>query len=250
MSVALLLAGPTWAVDDADPAVDGGSEPEREPQRASAAAPSGWLGLSLAQDFLLYGSEPAVCPSSAPDGTSDDGAAEYRCYAREGYVPEPVYGPAGNEISGGIGVATTRVLLGYDHRVGANLLLGVRAGYAFGGPPRDFLPLHAEVRGAWYFGAEPFTRQGLRPYVSGAVGLAQLAGRVPLQVYVDEAAYVDEHPVEVDAWRTAGNGFAALGFGLAARVGGGALSAELRALQLFGTSASALSLGLGYAYGL
>ncbi len=232
------------APDTSDPRLD---EPgERDSSSDQQAAMQDYFGLSLAQDFLLYGSEPAVCPSSAPDGTSDAGAAEYRCQAAGEPLPRPVYGPAGNEISGGIGAATTRVMLGYDRLLGSRLLLGARLGYAFGGGP-EFLPLHAELRGALLFGGDP---RALRIYALAAAGLAQIAGRVPLEIYVDEAAYASDDSLQVDAWRKAGNVFAALGLGAALPTGPSSWSAELRLLQLFGTSGTALSLGIGYAYGL
>jgi hypothetical protein len=226
-------------------------------ERASSAAgePRNLIGVALAQDFLLYGAEPAVCPSRAPDGTSDGGAGDYRCYAGDAYVPRPVYGPAGNEIRAGLGLATTRVLLGYDRRLGSRLQLGLRAGYAFGGPPNvpgasAFVPLHAELRGAYFFSGHPGPASGLAPYGVLGAGFAQVAGRVPLEVYADEAAYTADRAVQVDAWRKAGSVFVALGFGVTLPLGASSLSAELRALQLFGASASAVSTTLGYAYAL
>jgi hypothetical protein len=82
------------------------------------------------------------------------------CFAGDTFIAEPVYDSAGNKIGGGIGVATTRLLLGFDRLFGDRWLVGGRLGFAFGGGPAapggsGFMPLHVEGRVAAYFGSSP-----------------------------------------------------------------------------------------------
>ncbi|HEV8246321.1 MAG TPA: hypothetical protein VGP93_11160 [Polyangiaceae bacterium] len=212
-----------------------------------------WLSLSLAQDFLAYGSVAAVCPTYGPDGTIQ-AAPEYRCFAGDDIFPGPVYGPAGNEIRAGFGRANLRLLLGFDRLFGDRWLLGVRVGYALGGGPTfpdgsKFMPLHLEARAALFFGHEPFAALSVRPYAVLGAGLSQASGSVPVEVYLDEAGYAAGQRFKVDAWRRAGNGFAALGLGLELPISSSALRGELRLLQFFGSTGTGLSIGLGYALG-
>ncbi len=233
-----------------------GAAPAPAPQASSDdnSVKQNWVSASLAQDFLLYGSSGAVCPTITADGSvySD---ASYRCFVGDQYYEGDVYALSGNQVSGGIGVATTRLLLGYDRLLGERILVGARVGYAFGGSPTapdsgKFLPLHTEVRGTLYFGQAPFKSTSLRPFVTLGAGVAQVAGRVSVQVYENEAGYVAGQRFQLDAWRRAGNVFAAAGGGVELPLGSSAIRVEGRFMQLFGTSASALSIGAGYALGL
>lgn len=237
-------------------------EPEEPLEEAPPLAPAedegeaddsvrrNWVSLGVLQDFLLYSSTDAVCLDTAGRA---DGA--YRCFAGDTFIAEPVYDGSGNKISGGVGLATTRILLGFDRLLGERWLVGGRLGFALGGGPAapgssSFTPIHVEARAAAYLGSSPFTSTGLRPYVSLAGGFAQVMGKVPVDVFVDEAGFQANESYSVDAWRRAGNLFGALGLGASLPVGRSMLSAEARLMQLIGTSGTGFSLGLSYAYGL
>ncbi len=252
----------------AEPAAEAEAEPapelaEEEPEQkpAPAAAPSepsaakkNFISLSVEQDFMLFGSSAAVCPTVDASGAVTADPA-YRCFIGDQYYDGEVYALSGNQIQGGIGIATTRVLLGYDRLVGDNILLGARLGYVFGSSPTapdsgDFVPFHAEAKGSYYFGAKPFEASSLRPYAALGLGFAQIAARVDVQIYENEAGYIADQRFKIDAWRKAGNVFAAGGLGLELPIASSAIRVEGRFMQFFGTSASALALSAAYAFGL
>jgi hypothetical protein len=209
-----------------------------------------WVSLGVMQDFLIHSSVDFACPDMAGHASPD-----YRCFAGDAFITEPVYDGGGNKISGGVGIATTRLLLGYDRLFGDRWLAGARLGFAFGGGPAapgssSFTPLHLEGRIAAYFGAKPFERTSLRPYAALAGGFAQLMDKVPVDIFLDQAGAQANQPYSVDAWRRAGNLFVSLGLGASLPIDRSMLSAEARFMQLLGTSGSGFSLGLSYAYGL
>jgi hypothetical protein len=78
-------------------------------------------------------------------------------------------------------------LLSYDRVLLPNITVGARAGYAIGGGPAPeggaaFLPIHAELRGAYWFGSNPFGSKGLRPYVHAGGGMAQVDAKLDVTV--------------------------------------------------------------------
>jgi hypothetical protein len=120
-----------------------------------------------------------------------------------------------NGIQGGFGIGGARAMLSYDRDIVnfggiANLVLGVRAGFAFGGSPSSdsapfqfdaavvdedgervrsphvqangFLPLHLEARAALFFGPNAFEAGKLRPFAFLGGGLAQVNASVPVTV--------------------------------------------------------------------
>ena len=209
-----------------------------------------WVSLGVMQDFLLHSSVDSVCLDAAGRASPD-----YRCFADDTFIADPVYDSAGNKIGGGVGVATTRLLLGYDRLFGDRWLVGARLGFAFGGGPAapgssGFMPLHLEGRVAAYFGSSPFTSTSIRPYAALAGGLAQVMDKVPVDVFMDQAGYNANQSYSVDAWRRAGNVFVSLGLGASLPIGRSMVSAEARFMELIGTSGTGFSLGLSYAYGL
>jgi hypothetical protein len=211
-----------------------------------------WVSLGVMQDFLLYSSVDFVCPDLAGRASPD-----YRCFAGDTFIDEtrPVYDGAGNKIGGGVGIATTRLLLGFDRLFGDRWLVGGRLGFAFGGGPSaegvpGFMPLHLEGRVAAYFGSSPFTSTSIRPYAALAGGFAQVRGKVPVDVYFSPEDFDANQSSTVDAWRRAGNVFVSLGLGASLPIGRSMVSAEARFMELIGTSGTGFSLGLSYAYGL
>jgi hypothetical protein len=202
--------------------------------------------VTLGQDFLLHGSEEGAC--------SDGGS--YFCFGPDGLYDGEIYEAVGNDVKGGFTGATRRILLGYEHRFGQNLTAGVRLGYAFGGAPSfeggsSFLPWHAELRGAYWFGTAPFERQGLRLYGLMGVGVAQVDGRVFVEFFPTEENYRNGEVGRLEGWRKAGNTFVATGIGgmLPLNAQGGPLL-ELRVAQMLGAGGTVVTFSLGYALGL
>jgi hypothetical protein len=205
-----------------------------------------WFSLSVQQDFLLHRATKPVCRGT-----------DYTCFGVGGSEYEgALYDAAGNQAGGGFGIATTRVLLGFDRLFLGNVLAGARVGIAFGGAPAGkvsgkFLPLHLEARGAYFFGSEPFTHSGFRPYASLGLGVGEVDGHIAVDYYVDQAGYQANQKGTLDAWRKTGRTFFAPGLGTQYALGSAsALTAELRLSVMVGTSGLAPALAVGYAHGL
>lgn len=228
-------APPLWADSGADPLA--GSP--------TLAARKNWISVALQQDFLFLPSAANPCVSGAGyDCFRDDESPFYSALSMR----------SATKIDGGLGAATTRVLVGYE-RAFYNFTAGVRLGFALGGGPeapggQAFLPAHVEGRLAYWFGSDPFARGGLRPYLAVFGGLGQVDCNVPIDVYTSEVDAQAGRTTTLDAWKKAGTGFAGLGAGLlyalAPRTGP---YAEMRGMQLFGASGTAMSLQLGYSFG-
>ena len=181
-----------------------------------------WLGLHFAQDLAIMGGTN-VC--------SDDAQANqgYACY-EAGSTDRPFIGTPypGAGIGTGMVVATRRLLLSFDRAFSPNLTVGTRLGFAFsGGPPagqNKFLPFHAELRLAYWFGKNALGKKGLRPYAHVGGGIAQVDGKVKVDLAQCNdpnsqcpngiATRQDVTPVTVDAWRKMGQAFVTLGGGL------------------------------------
>jgi hypothetical protein len=240
------------AEQEKPPEEETGEHKEAPAEAAEEAASTGhknWLSVHFEQDFLVYGAQDNVCASY---GVTD--APNYSCFqsgSQFGYAPGQTIQPGvGNHVAGGIGRATSRILIGFDRLVSPNISLGARVGFAFGGAPTTlqgakFLPLHAEVRANYWFGTDPFASSSLRPYLSLSAGVAEVDGHVLVEYY-------DATPAKgtLDAYRKAGRGFAGLGFGVMIPFAGSSgIVPELRALEMFGSSATAFDLSIGYALG-
>jgi hypothetical protein len=235
-------------------------EPEDDEQEAKPAAPveleetpetgesKNWLSAAFQLDFLAFSQTDGVC----------SGAAQYQCFLQGQSYTGPIYDGSGNQVQGGLGVATKRVLLGYERLLGENVTLGARVGFAFGGSPKAtsgngtaFLPLHAELRGSYWFGAAPFQSGGLRGFAGLAAGLAEVDGHVTVEYFESQQGYQQGQKGKLDAWRKTGNGFASLNLGLAYGIGTQQqLLVELRVLQMLGAGATGGALSFGYGFGL
>jgi hypothetical protein len=206
-----------------------------------------WIGLHVAQDLTFVGGTD-ICTQASQN---DDSFACYYAGSRSGaYVDDPY---PGTDTSSSLVLATTRILLSYDRALSPRWLAGVRAGYAFrGGPPsgRDvtyntdgsitevvdeglaFLPVHIEARISHWFGADPLSKRGFRPYLHAGGGLAQVDAKVETPVRDcgllaprGSAEYTacanGEIPasdprlteVKLDAWKKLGQGFVTAGGG-------------------------------------
>jgi hypothetical protein len=148
-------------------------------------------------------------------------------------------------------------MIGYDRRVSSNVLLGARLGYAFGGGPTPlegsaFLPFHGELRAALFLGSRPFVRKGLRPNLSVGAGVAELTSHRSVEYWDSQQNFEDDAEAgTLDAWRRTGKVFFAPGFGVVIPAGSrGGVTVDLRGMFLFGKSATAIALAVGYALGI
>jgi hypothetical protein len=189
-------------------------------------------------------------------GTKVAGNPDFSCRDADSIYKSRVYAGSGNGVNGGFGLATTRLMLGYDRVFIDRVTAGARLGYAFRQAPTvagvsPSLPVHLELRGAYHFlGTRPFEEGGIHPFAGLGLGLAEVDAVVTVDFYKDAAAYAAKEHSRLHAWRRTGTGFAAPTIGATYGVAGLLISAELRALILFPASGTSISLGLGVAYGL
>jgi hypothetical protein len=217
------------------------------PPAVDAPFKRNWLSVGFQADLLFLPSADDACA----------GGTGYTCFGNDGgyYGAIPLKG-ADDSINGGPAPSTMRILLGYDRALLANVMVGARLGYAFnGGPQRPsgngFEPLHAEVRGSYWFGHNPLARSGFRFFALLAGGMAEVDGSIPVDVYGSPQAYKAGQSQNYVAWKKTG-----LAFGAA---GGGAMYAvtpntgvilEAKFMELFPTASPAAGLQLAYAIGL
>jgi hypothetical protein len=240
---------PKKAEEECDPESDDCKEKDDKVELEEESTPSkgakNWLSFHFGQDFLLYSAQDRVCP---PNASAGGGAANYSCFQNGARFGGEIAPGPGNHIAGGLGRATSRVMIGFDRLLGSNLSLGFRLGYAFGGRPTGadkFFPFHAELRAAYWFGSAPFESSGLRPYVSLSGGLAEVDGKVSVEYYDPSS-----QKRTLDAWRKTGKGFAGLGLGVMIPFAGdNGIVPEVRARQMFGASGTVLDVSIGYARG-
>ncbi len=236
------------ATEDAETESEEGDEraPVSETTKPTGARKN-WLSLNFQQELLAHSADQPACRG-----------AHYSCFGPAGREwSGPIYAGAGDRTQGGLGLATRRVMLGYDRVLFDNLLAGLRLGMAFDGAPNSkvgerFLPLHAEGRLAYVFGDQPFEHAaGIRPYFGVGGGIAEVDGRLTVEYFVDQAAYQQGDARMLDAWRRAGRTFVAPMLGSAFAFGpASAITLEARLLFLFGKSGLAPAVGVGYALGL
>ncbi len=241
-----------------EPARPEHDEGEDEPQAALASEPEkptdaggarrSWLSVAFQLDLLSYKQTNGVCT----------GAAQYQCFLQGQSYNQPIYAGSGNQLQGGVGFATKRVLVGYERLLGDNLTAGVKLGFAFGGSPKAtngsgtaFLPFHAELRGSYWFGDAPFMRDGLRGYAGLAVGFAEIDGHVSVEYFTSRMGYDAGAKGKLDAWRKTGNTLVGLHAGVAyAFSKEQQLFLELRVLQMLGATALGGAVSAGYAFGI
>jgi hypothetical protein len=224
-----------------------------ERETAKAIGIPNWLSASLQQDFLMFSGESGVCGAERP--------TELSCYrAGDTFRPGTATNTVGDggEVAGGFRPATTRLLLGYDRVLFPNIAVGARVGYAIGGGPAEpggaaFIPIHAELRGSYWF--LPFELKKIRPYATVGGGLAQIDSSVTTEV-VDRCDDPATCPVgqvarsRVTVWKKTGTTFASLGGGaMYPLTRNGGVVAELKGVMLFPSSGMSVSLQAGYSLG-
>jgi hypothetical protein len=206
-----------------------------------------WINVGVEQDLMLVDSKTDAC----------GGGTGYACFDNnDKYYAAAPYPKAGDAVNGGFTLATTRILLGYDRAINANLSLGGRAGFALGGGPArpnapGFLPLHLEARGTYWIGRNALARSGLRFFVLAATGVAQVDASMPVNVYDTLDAYRSGQAQHYKAWHKAGLGFVAFGGGaMVAFTPTSGLLLDLKVMEMFPTPSSAVGIQVGYAVGL
>jgi hypothetical protein len=110
-------------------------------------------------------------------------------------IPNTKYPDGEGTVKGGAKLATVRALLSLDYAITANLMLGGRIGFAFGGGPKNysyasltqvnpggkaFLPIHVEPRLTYHFVS--LGKPGPHPYIHAGGGLAQVDAKMDVQV--------------------------------------------------------------------
>ena len=226
--------------DCADGTCEGG-------QCVEASGPSGpykknWIGLHFGLDMAFTGgSNVCSADSQANKGFTcflEGSETQYTTGTRPDFpLAEPQPGQ-GNNINDGLALGSMRVLASYDRVIGKNITIGGRVGFAFNGGPapaggNSFLPLHLEPRIGYWFGQDAFSRKGLRPFIHGGGGLAQVdakltvkvrdcgqlangtaAGQTQFDSCVQGNADPNGHaPLSLDAYKKLGQGFISVGGG-------------------------------------
>jgi len=200
--------------------------------------PVNWLGLHGAFDFALLPETRGVCT------VESNAAGDYACFAGDRpYTRDPSSTGSGASINGGLAPATSRVLLSFDRSLGSHWLAGLRAGWAFGGSERGFLPFHAELRGRYLFG-----EGWLVPFASLGAGIAQVDTRLPVNVRENAG---DPEPTAVEAHAAFGRFFGSSGAGvLLAPSDNVRVDLLLSVAALFPSFGVALEPSAGVAFGL
>jgi hypothetical protein len=227
----------------------------REPAEADTS-PAVWLAVGLIQDLAIVSGSQVCTEKSQVSGG-------FTCIRSSGsqYHGTPLPGKAGDV--GGIALAGTRVTLSSYVRLADSISMGLRLGYAFlGQGPRpdggnSYLAFSAELQGAYWFSRRAFSTKVVGTFVELSTGLTQVDGKSQVTVQEDPNALppvsqTDNPPIQkLDAYQKSGAGFAGAGVGLFLPFGGGSgVIADLRIIQLFPSSGTALSLGLSGALGL
>jgi hypothetical protein len=219
--------------------------PERAYQR-------NWVSLGVQAELLFLPGANDACL----------GNSHYTCFlssSGEYYSDVPAQGVDDQVIGGFAGAPTIRILVGYDRAIHPNVTLGGRLGYAIvgGGPQRpahnatpagpSFMPVHVEVRLAYFFGRNVLAHAGPRFFASLGGGMTEIDASENIDVL---RPGLSNARTPVDAWTKTGLGFVSLGpglmFGLTPNSGP---VLEAKGIVLFPTGGVALAAQLGYAFG-
>lgn len=210
-----------------------------------------WFGLSFSPDLSIVGSTNDACSQAA----QSDG--KLSCfYAGSRQVNETTTLQDPGTLNGGVTLGSMRVLLSYDRLLGKRMTIGVRAGFAFLGPPKrndgkTFLPVHFEARFAFHLRKDPFLSKGVRPYVFADAGVAQSAARVTTPIVVTTPQKPNGETRKVDVYQTGGIAFAGAGVGLQYAVSRrAAMVIEVAGREMFPKTSTVIAPSLGFAYGL
>jgi hypothetical protein len=206
-----------------------------------------WVGLHVGFDFGIV-SGTRIC---AAEGYADD----FRCYDPNNpnaviltnrYPERPEFS---SSIENAVIYTSTRLLASYDRVLASRFTVGARAGFAFGGAPVNFLPLHLEAHAALWI--RPIHASGFRPYVSLGGGMAQADAhmKVTNREDINPQDGIPED-IQYDAYKHMGRFFAKLGLGfvypLSASIG---LQVNLNGMYMIPSSGIVVEPSLGAVYG-
>ncbi len=224
----------------------------------SAVQPSFWVGAAAQSDLLFL-------PGGYPCSRESQSAATYACFRGddEQYLGSP---DASDGEAIAVAYGTTRFLVHLERPVLSRLTLGGRIGVALGGGPTPaegapFLPLHLELRAAWWLGPPLDDRRGLRGFVALSGGLAQVDGERTVRVTECRAGRpcvpaanlqpggANPDRQSLGAWVKAGLGFVGLGGGVMwSFVRGSGAVLEVKVMQLFPSSGRTVSPSISYVF--
>ncbi len=143
------------------------SFPDPEEVASRLVPKKNWIGLHFGWDVALAKEGNGICGKKTEDGRDN-----YDCYAgSELYKGDPNDYYAGTS-SAGLRPSTFRLMASYERWFG-RVAAGARVGFAFGGAPKDFQPLHIEARVLYSPRPDQLTKR-FRPYVGIAGGLARV----------------------------------------------------------------------------
>jgi hypothetical protein len=215
-----------------------------------------WLSLLAQQDFLLLGVERDVC--SVDNRATIDSTAKYYCLDDIGALYDGTPGTEkGDSITSGFAMATTRLMVGFDRLVTKNVMVGLRAGYAFRSTPDPLASqtraLHLELKVAYWLGKDPFAKKGVRPFVAAIAGMAEVDTKVDVPV-IETGKWLQFYPEgkpTLTVWRKSGNTFGGISGGAMLPLGSGnhGLLAELKIMMIFPDSSTSISPTIGYVTG-
>jgi hypothetical protein len=205
-----------------------------------------WLSVAFEENALLLPSAANACA----------GGTGYTCFNGSAYYSGIPLANADDQVNGGIALATSRILIGYDHAIRENFTAGVRVGYAFGGGPQrptasSFLPIHGEVRLTYWFGDEPLGQSGVRFFLLAAGGIAEIDASLPVNAYANLPAYANKQSESYQAWKKTGLAFGAIGGGaMFAITPATGVALEAKGIEMFPTTATGFGAQLAYVVGL
>jgi hypothetical protein len=130
-----------------------------------------WIGLHAGVDFNVMHEGTGVCGASTEDSqhfACFEGGNEYAG------VPNTLYS---GHVKSSLYFATVRAMLSYEYAF-ARMLVGARIGWAFRGAPKDFSPIHVEVRAHYSLVRKPFDEH-FRPYLGLVFGHAPVDAYAP-----------------------------------------------------------------------
>jgi hypothetical protein len=217
---------------------------EEEDDSGNAPFFKNWAGLHLGFDFSIVSGDN-ICSA---DGYADN----FRCYTPNDemiltnrYAVPPVYSTS---IDSELIYTSTRILASYERVLAPQFTVGGRLGFAFGGGPVGFLPLHLEATGAYWI--RPINASGFRPYVSLGGGVAQADAYVEVTNQEDLLPPPGLEETKYDAYKHMGLFFIKLGAGLVYPVSPTiGLQLNLNGMYMFPSSGIVIQPSLGGVYG-
>lgn len=213
--------------------------------------PRNWLSVEVEQDLGLV----AATGACSVYGQENEGYACTRRTDGAQYLGNPVY--TNEPVAPAVG--QLRAVIGYERLIFYGSSVGIRVAYALTRQKEldkaaPFFPLLVELRAAHWFGADPFARTGLRPYVFASAGAGMFDLAFTVHVREDPAAASVQggnalHQ-DLDGHRRSGDVFVGVGGGLMmAFWSSGGPSLEVAAAQVFPYGASVLIPRLGWRVG-